>query len=192
MTRTKQDKPLKRKPLTRSAAPRLRWRATSGFHMGSPHRDRRLYFGIPCRDLHESIKLSDLKRYALEKQAEQRICARLCAELRACGMAAPGALPHLLYVDAYERNALRELTSLACFLATHAKNGGSKIPPDCAACHALERWRRGVIESAQCERRAALAAHSSPVITVSPAQAMHAALNEHRRNVAGGGMTAIH
>jgi hypothetical protein len=49
-----------------------------------------------------------------------------------------------------------------------------------------------IIESAQCKRRAALAAQSSPVITVSAAQAMHAALNEHRRNVAGGGMTAIH
>lgn len=170
----------------------LRWRAKSGFDMGSPHRDRRLYYGIPCNQLNESIKLSDLKRYALEKQAEQRICARLCAEMRACGMADPEALVHQLYVAAYERNDLSELTSLACFLATHAKNNGSKIPPDCTSCHGLQLWRRGIIEIAQCKRRAALAAQSSPVITVSAAQAMHQALNEHRRNVAGGGMTAIH
>lgn len=170
----------------------MRWGVKSGFHMGSPHRDRRLYFGVPCNRLNESIRLSDLKRYALEKQAEQRICARLCAEMRACGMSEPDALVHQLYVAAYERNGLRELTSLACFLVTHAKTNGSKIPADCNTCHAIELWRRGIIEKAQCVRRAALAAQSSPVITVSAAQAMHKALCEHRRNVAGGGMTAIH
>jgi hypothetical protein len=170
----------------------MRWRAKSGFHMGSPHRDRRLYYGIPCNQLNESIKLSDLKRYALEKQAEQRICARLCADMRACGMQDPEPLVHLLYVAAYERNELRELTSLACFLVTHAKNGGDKIPADCTTCHGLELWRRGIIEIAQCKRRKALAVQTSPVITVSPAQAMQQAVNEQSHTKIGGGMTQGH
>jgi hypothetical protein len=186
----KQDLPSKKVTVAPKAPKVLRWRK-SGFTMGAKS-DRRIYFDVPIRDLNHSITAGDLKRYALEKQAEKRTRARLCTELRASGMAAPEPLARELYIAAYERNGLRDLVGLITFLVTHAKNGGDKIPADCTTCHGIELWRRGIIEIAQCKRRKALAAQTSPVITVSAAQAMHMAVHEQSHTKIGGGMTQGH